>query len=78
MANFTNAPSVCPSGQDSLHSKRLEDGKRVPFLIRAWWLREFEESRDLDWYYDCVQPTLWSTYSDPLCDVGGVDDYDGT
>jgi hypothetical protein len=60
----------------TLGDKRLAESACVPFVIRAWWLREFEESKDLQWNDDLVGSPLWSQYSDPMCDLGGADDDD--
>lgn len=64
---------LCP---ETFEDRRLADGLRVPFVIRAWWLREFEECEGVQWNNDLVVSNLWSSYSDPICDLGGVDDFD--
>jgi hypothetical protein len=60
--------------EDTFENRRLSDGRRVPFVIRAWWLREFEEIKEVDWNNDVIGSLLWSSYSDPICDLGGVGD----
>ena len=55
-------------------SYRQKAAGNVPFALRAWWLREFQESSDLHWHIDsAVTGPIWSLYSDPLCDLGGLD-----
>ena len=57
---------------------RLSAGDRVPFLLRAWWLRDFKEYEDIEWYGDpSTTGPLWTPYTDPLCDTGGLDYFDG-
>ncbi len=60
----------------TFESRRLSDSLHVPFVIRAWWLREFEAIEEVEWNNDVVAPTLWSSYSDPMCDLGGIGDFD--
>ncbi|MBS1955901.1 MAG: hypothetical protein JST89_17080 [Cyanobacteria bacterium SZAS-4] len=55
-------------------STRQERADQLPFFLRAWWMRDFLESEGLLWTADAgVTSPLWSLYSDPLCDVGSVD-----
>ncbi len=55
-------------------STREEKAEELPFFLRAWWLRNFVETEGLVWSPDSgVTSPLWSLYSDPLCDVGSVD-----
>lgn len=55
-------------------SFRQSCADRLPFFLRAWWLREFEESCDLTWPEPGqVTGAVWSRHSDPLCDAAGVD-----
>lgn len=55
-------------------SSRSQAADRVPFILRAWWLREFKEYADLSWHKEQgVTGPLWSIYSDPLCDMGSLD-----
>jgi hypothetical protein len=61
---------------ETFEQRRLAQSLQVPFAIRAWWLREFEECPGVDWNNDLVVPTVWSNYSDPLCDVSGIDELD--
>jgi hypothetical protein len=62
------------AGIQSNDAKRYADSFLVPFVLRAWWLREFEESKELQWCDDAVVSQLWSNYSDPLCDMGELED----
>ena len=74
--NSSKTQSI-PDGGDAAGGalpSRLETAEQVPFVLRAWWLREFKEYRDIGW---CGEPSitgpLWSNYSDPLCDMGSLD-----
>lgn len=68
---------------DSENSRTPEEDKvvhrrataaAVPFLLRAWWLRDFEESSDIDWHESgYVTGPIWSLHSDPLCDASAID-----
>lgn len=54
-----------------LRQRQADD---LPFFLRAWWLRNFLEAEGLVWSQDLgITSPLWSLYSDPLCDVGSVD-----
>ena len=75
MDNISNSKQYAKDGTvSSPDEKRFTDSFRIPFLIRAWWLREFDESKEFPWYQDTVAPALWSSYSDPMCDLGAIDD----
>ncbi len=75
--NLSNVNASWTDGASmDLDAKRLADVGRVPFLIRRWWLREFEEASDCVWQSDFIASALWSNYSDPLCDFGGLEDFD--
>lgn len=70
------------SNQDESHnqsddiSAREEEALQMPFILRAWWLRNFLENEELVFAKDLgVTSPLWSLYSDPLCDVGSVDQH---
>ncbi len=53
---------------------REERADQLPFFLRAWWMRDYLESDGLQWTADSgVTSPLWSLHSDPLCDVGSVD-----
>jgi len=53
---------------------RQEEADELPFFLRAWWLRNFIENEGLVWTKESgVTSPLWSLHSDPLCDVGTVD-----
>jgi hypothetical protein len=63
--------------QDKLEQiapSRLELAKRVPFFLRCWYLKDYQESADLDFGL-CGVTTggTWSATSDPLCDLGNWD-----
>lgn len=55
-------------------SKREQAADRVPFFLRAWWLREFKQ--ETNWKvstHKFITGPLWSSHSDPLCDQGNLD-----
>ncbi len=55
---------------------REKQADEMPFILRAWWLRNFLETENLVWAPDLgVTSPLWSLYSDPMCDVGSVDQH---
>jgi hypothetical protein len=55
---------------------REEQASEMPFILRTWWLRNFVEAEGLVWSKDLgVTSALWSLYSDPMCDVGSVDQH---
>jgi hypothetical protein len=55
---------------------REEEASEMPFILRTWWLRNFVEAEGLVWSKDLgVTSALWSLYSDPMCDVGSVDQH---
>jgi len=57
-------------------SFREQQADEMPFILRAWWLRNFLECEGLVWAKDLgVTSPLWSLYSDPMCDVGSVDQH---
>jgi hypothetical protein len=59
---------------EGIQARRLRLADRIPFVLRAWWLRDFKEYSDLRWHTDSsVTAPLWSSYSDPLCDTGSLD-----
>src|SRR4029077_13508779 len=49
--------------------------RRLPFFLRAWWLRDMVEYADLDFSgkVETTATPLWSLYSDPVCDASNVD-----
>lgn len=54
--------------------KRMDEAELLPFVLRAWWLRDFEEYSDLRWMIDnSIQAPLWSLHSDPLSDMESAD-----
>ncbi|HEY9772528.1 MAG TPA: hypothetical protein V6C81_01830 [Planktothrix sp.] len=59
----------------SVISRRKAQADGVPFILRSWWMRDFVEEIEQQFFED---PTLlslpiWSLHSDPKCDSGGVD-----
>lgn len=52
----------------------LRTAEVVPFILRGWWLRELEpqDHLDLNANLETTGPS-WSTYTDPLCDMGSID-----
>lgn len=65
-----NSDDLNKIGADS----RVKTGGDVPFVLRAWWMREFQEYEDMIWPpQSSTTAPLWSYYSDPLCDVAGLD-----
>jgi len=46
----------------------------LPFILRAWWMREFEEAADLSFGDHSFQTLpLHCLHSDPICDAGNMD-----
>jgi hypothetical protein len=78
---MTDNNSTKPSDQDSIEKvtdaatpRQIATASSVPFVLRAWWLREFEEYKDFDWCGETqITGPLWSNFSDPLCDCGSLD-----
>lgn len=53
---------------------RQEIARQLPFLLRAWWLRESKEFQNSAWQEDpYITGPVWSSYSDPMCDMAGLD-----
>jgi hypothetical protein len=54
---------------------RYEMAQALPFMLRAWWLRDMEEYADvtLDGEVPLTLTPLWSLHSDPICDAGNLD-----
>lgn len=64
---------------DDCLSRREQAAHGIPFVLRAWWLREFSEYDDLPKSTNMpVTGALWSLHSDPLCDQGSIDYGDDT
>jgi len=56
--------------------KRDVAGEKLPFILRAWWMRHYQESEDL--MFDFQMPLgqtrpPYCMFSDPLCDSGNMD-----
>lgn len=64
-----------PKTITSLLSRRKEQSDRVPFILRSWWMRDFAEEADQQFFEDpsLLSLPIWSLHSDPKCDSGGVD-----
>lgn len=74
--NSSKSKEAIPVGDPDAASlpERLLTASAVPFILRAWWLREFQEYMDVDWWEDLrITGPVWSRYSDPLCDTGSLD-----
>jgi hypothetical protein len=55
-------------------SERLKTADQLPFIVRSWWLREHKGFEDFSWSsVGYLTGPLWSAYTDPLCDLGGLD-----
>jgi len=53
---------------------RKRIAQQLPFIVRAWWLRDYPEFRDIPWRKEpYITGPLWSAYSDPGCDMAGLD-----
>lgn len=62
------------SGDGEISVSRHEQADQLPFFLRAWWMRNFLESEGLVWPKESgVTSPLWSLHSDPMCDIGTVD-----
>lgn len=76
-AGGPNTASTDSSGSMSREehaSERRDIAIGLPFVVRSWWLRELEESSDLTWRNEpYTTAPLWSAFSDPLCDMAGLD-----
>jgi hypothetical protein len=55
--------------------RRAEVANTVPFILRAWWLRDRAFTHNLNFGGGVGAKTLpmWSSHSDPLCDAANVD-----
>jgi hypothetical protein len=66
------------SGTAERESATISDremvAKQLPFGLRAWWLRDFEETSDLSFgTMNSLSVPIYCLHSDPLCDVGNMD-----
>jgi len=51
----------------------------LPFMLRAWWMRDFKDYEEIEWHTEMsITAPLWSWQSDPLCDQGNMDFGDET
>lgn len=75
--NSINFPESSKPGKQEDLQNYYRQADSLPFLIRAWWLRDYEESRELQWGVDVqLKAPLWSKYSDPMCDLAGSEYFD--
>ncbi len=55
-------------------SLKIEHASKVPLFLRAWWLRDFADTPELDWGEPShITQPLFSVYSDPICDLSNID-----
>ena len=53
---------------------RLLSAELVPFFLRAWWLRDYQESGDIVFgAFPSGTVPLWCLHSDPQCDAANID-----
>ena len=46
----------------------------MPFILRAWWMRDFAETADLSFFpWSNHTRPLYCLHSDPLCDAGNIE-----
>ena len=58
---------------DDLAERELE-ANELPFFLRAWWMKDYAESADLQFQQDqTVTFPLGALHSDPFCDAGCID-----
>lgn len=63
-----------PQSFEGEQSERHRRASQLPFIVRAWFLRNHEESKDIPWRDEpYTTGPLWSLHSDPLCDLAGLD-----
>jgi len=57
-------------------NSRAALANRLPFFLRAWWLRDREENADL-YFAEGVFSTMpiWCVHTDPFCDAGNSDSF---
>jgi hypothetical protein len=73
------AKSSCNNSIVNIRSDAVERAKvahTLPFILRAWWLRDRIGFEDLN-FGEPVDATLplWSLHSDPICDAANMDVY---
>ncbi len=71
--NSSKTAKVISSAQ-SAH-QRL--GNQVPFFLRAWWLRHFNDFDEVEDYDPSITGPVWNSFADPLCDMGNLDHFEG-
>jgi hypothetical protein len=77
--NSSNAGAKTDRQADAVSpalANRKDIAYRVPFFLRAWFLKDFPEYKDFSWLKDDQPVALWSNYSDPICDLGDIDVFD--
>jgi hypothetical protein len=61
-------------GHGDAPTDREQVAHLVPFVLRAWWLRNYKEYEGIEWHTDIpITGPFWSMYSDPFCDQGNSD-----
>jgi hypothetical protein len=74
MAKEHSSKPKCDAEAQAPVTSRQSQADRLPFFLRAWWLRDFELDEELVWPESShVTGAVWSTQSDPLSDVAGID-----
>jgi hypothetical protein len=69
-----NLPDTIETTESATISDRELIAKQLPFGLRAWWLRDFEETSDLSFEaLNSLSVPIYCLHSDPLCDVGNMD-----
>jgi len=69
-----NSVKSVPSGAGQ-QSDRKESADRIPFILRSWWLRDFADEYDQQFFEDpgLLSLPLWTLHTDPKCDTSSVD-----
>ncbi len=54
---------------------RKEQAEKIPFVLRAWWMRDFAEEFDQMFFEDAglLSLPIWSLHTDPKCDTSSID-----
>ncbi len=69
-----DAEKESSSGEEEHSSRRLELADSVPFFLRAWWLRDYQENSDIVFgAFPTGTVPLWCLHSDPQCDAANID-----
>lgn len=54
---------------------RLRVADQIPFFMRIWWLRDFDDNHEIAGDGDAKTLPLSCLHSDPLCDVSNIDNF---